>query len=151
MNFKQNEVVVVSAARTPIGKHCGYYYDFSAEDLGVLAVQEAILRSGIDLSKIKIEQIVAGMIYTDSLGQKIYLPRNVAYRAAKLLGDEDNLKVAPGKTTLRICGTGFQTLADAFDLIHQDGPQKMNCVVSFATESMTNTNLVHQEIGRAHV
>ncbi|HDO27333.1 MAG TPA: thiolase family protein [Bacteroidetes bacterium] len=144
MNFKQNEVVVVSAARTPIGKHCGYYYDFSAEDLGVLAVQEAILRSGIDLSKIKIEQIVAGMIYTDSLGQKIYLPRNVAYRAAKLLGDEDNLKVAPGKTTLRICGTGFQTLADAFDLIHQDGPQKMNCVVSFATESMTNTNLVHQ-------
>ncbi|MCF6171258.1 MAG: thiolase family protein [Bacteroidales bacterium] len=142
--MKQKEVVVVSAARTPIGKHCGYYYDFSAEDLGVLAVQEAILRSGIDLSKINIDQVVAGMIYTDSLGQKIYLPRNVAYRAAKLLGDENNLKHAPGKTTLRICGTGFQTLADAFDLIHQDGPQKMNCVVSFATESMTNTNMVHQ-------
>ncbi|MCF6341661.1 MAG: thiolase family protein [Bacteroidales bacterium] len=142
--MKQKEVVVVSAARTPIGKHCGYYYDFSAEDLGVLAVQEAILRSGIDLSKINIDQVVAGMIYTDSLGQKIYLPRNVAYRAAELLGDENNLKHAPGKTTLRICGTGFQTLADAFDLIHQDGPQKMNCVVSFATESMTNTNMVHQ-------
>ncbi len=144
MSTKQKEVVVVSAARTPIGKHCGYYYDFSAEDLGVLAVQEAVLRSGIDLSKIKIDQVVAGMIYTDSLGQKIYLPRNVAYRAAKLLGDEDNLKTAPGKTTLRICGTGFQVIADAFDLLSQDGIQGMNCVLSFATESMTNTNLVHQ-------
>jgi len=144
MNTKQKEVVVVSAARTPIGKHCGYYYDFSAEDLGVLAVQEAVLRSGIDLSKIRIDQVVAGMIYTDSLGQKIYLPRNVAYRAAILLGDEDNLKTAPGKTTLRICGTGFQVIADAFDLLNQDGIQGMNCVLSFATESMTNTNLVHQ-------
>jgi acetyl-CoA acetyltransferase family protein len=144
MNSKQKEVVVVSAARTPIGKHCGYYYNFSAKDLGVLAVQEAILRSGIDLTEVKIDQVVAGMIYTDSLDQKIYLPRNVAHRTAELLGDEENLKAAPGKTTLRICGTGFQTLADAFDLISQDEPQKMNCVVSFATESMTNTNMVHQ-------
>ena len=55
MSNLKKEVVIVSAARTPIGKHCGYYNDLSAEDLGVLAVKEAILRSGIDLSKIKID------------------------------------------------------------------------------------------------
>ncbi len=140
----KKEVVVVSAARTPIGKHCGYYYDFSAEDLGTYAVREAVLRAGIDLSKIKIDQVVAGMIYIDSLNQKIYLPRNVAHRAAQMLGDEDNLKNAPGKTTLRICGTGFQVIADAYDLIARDDIQKMNTVISFGTESMTQTNMVHQ-------
>ena len=144
MSNLKKEVVIVSAARTPIGKHCGYYNDLSAEDLGVLAVKEAILRSGIDLSKIKIDQLIAGMIYIDSQNQQIYLPRNVAYRVAQQLNDSDNLKTAPGKTTLRICGTGFQTIADAFDLINAEEPQKMNCIISFACESMSQTNLIHQ-------
>jgi acetyl-CoA acetyltransferase family protein len=144
MSSKPKEVVIVSAARTPIGKHGGYYNHLPAEDLAVLAVKEAILRSGIDLSKIKIDQVVAGMIYIDSLNQQIYLPRNVSHRVAELLGDTDNLRVAPGKTTLRICGTGFQIMADAFDLIVQDEPNKMNCVVCFGTENMSQTNLINQ-------
>ncbi|NOZ46363.1 MAG: thiolase family protein [Chlorobi bacterium] len=144
MNNSLNEVVIVSAARTPIGKHGGVYNDLPAEDLAVLAVKEAILRSKIDLSKIKIDQVIAGMIYIDSNNQQIYLPRNVSVRVAKMLNDTANLKNAPGKTTLRICGTGFQVLADAFDLIMQDEPQKMNCIISFATESMSQTNLIHQ-------
>nr|NQU90398.1 thiolase family protein [Bacteroidota bacterium] len=144
MNNKQREVVIVSAARTPIGKHGGFYNDLPAEDLAVLAVKEAIDRSKIDLSKIKIDHIVAGMIYIDSQNQQIYLPRNVAGRVADIYNDTDNLRVAPGKTTLRICGTGFQILADAFDLLMHDEPQKMNCVISFATENMSQTNLIHQ-------
>lgn len=141
---KQKEVVIVSAARTPVGKHGGFYNDLPAEDLAVLAVKEAILRSKIDLSKIKIDQVIAGMIYIDSNNQQIYLPRNVSTRVAEMLNDTDNLKIAPGKTTLRICGTGFQILADAFDLLTQDEPQKMNCIISFATESMSRTNMIHQ-------
>ncbi len=145
MSKKQREIVIVSAARTPIGKHGGYYNYLSAEDLAVLAVKEAIIRSGIDLNKVKIDQIVAGMIYIDSRNQQIYLPRNVAYRVAEQLNDTNNLKVAPGKTTLRICGTGFQTLADAFDLIsNEDNNQKTNCVISFGTENMSQTNLINQ-------
>lgn len=142
MNTK--EVVIVSAARTPIGKHGGYYNNLPAEDLAVLAVKEAIQRSGIDLGKVKIDHVVAGMIYIDSKNQQIYLPRNVAIRAADELGDKDNLRVAPGKTTLRICGTGFQVIADAFDLITGVDDNKANCVLSFATENMSQTNLIHQ-------
>lgn len=144
MSITDTEVVVVSAARTPIGKQGGYFNDVSAEDLGVLAVLEAIERSGIDLGKTKIDQVVAGMMYVDSKCQQIYLPRNVAMRAAKVLGDKDNLATAPGKTTLRICGTGFQTVADAFDLLTSEEPNKMNCVISFGTENMSQTNLVQQ-------
>ena len=69
MNNQPKEVVIVSAARTPIGKHGGYYNNLPAEDLAVLAVYEAILRSGIDLAKTRIDQVVAGMIYIDSLNQ----------------------------------------------------------------------------------
>jgi acetyl-CoA acetyltransferase family protein len=144
MNNKQKEVVIVSAARTPIGKHGGYYNYLPAEDLAVLAVYEAIVRSGIDLPKIRINQVIAGMIYIDSKNQQIYLPRNVSTRVAKMFNDTENLAIAPGKTTLRICGTGFQVLADAYDQIMADNTGSTNCILSFATENMSQTNLVHQ-------
>ena len=143
MNKLSKEVVIVSAARTPIGKHGGYYNYLPAEDLGVLAVYEAIVRAGIDLAKIKVDQVVAGMIYIDSQNQQIYLPRNVAVRVAEKLKDKDNLRVAPGKTTLRICGTGFQVLADGFDQLMSDS-ENANCIISFAAENMSQTNLIHQ-------
>jgi acetyl-CoA acetyltransferase family protein len=143
MNKQQKEVVIVSAARTPIGKHGGYYNYLSAEDLAVLAVYEAIVRSGMDLAKTRIDNVVAGMIYIDSMNQQIYLPRNVAIRVAEMFNDRDNLRVAPGKTTLRICGTGFQVLADSFDQLMSE-TENAGCVLSFATENMSQTNLIHQ-------
>ncbi|TRZ75521.1 MAG: hypothetical protein D4R97_02340 [Bacteroidetes bacterium] len=97
MDKRQKEVVIVSAARTPIGKHGGYYNYLPAEDLAVLAVYEAILRSGISLQEVKIDQVIAGMIYIDSRNQQIYLPRNVAVRVAEKFNDRENLSVAPGK------------------------------------------------------
>ena len=143
MDKTSKEVVIVSAARTPIGKHGGYYNYLPAEDLAVLAVHEAIVRSGLSLSDTRIDQVVAGMIYIDSHNQQIYLPRNVAMRVAEKFNDTQNLRVAPGKTTLRICGTGFQVLADSFDqVMSADG--NANCVVAFATENMSQTNLIHQ-------
>jgi acetyl-CoA acetyltransferase family protein len=143
MSKTTKEVVIVSGARTPIGKHGGYYNYMSAEDLAVLAVYEAILRSGVDLQKVKIDGVVAGMIYIDSLNQQIYLPRNVAMRVADKFKDKDNLRVAPGKTTLRICGTGFQVLADSFDQLMSDS-ENAGCILAFATENMSQTNLIHQ-------
>jgi acetyl-CoA acyltransferase 2 len=143
MEKRPKEVVIVSGARTPIGKHGGYYNYLPAEDLAVLAVYEAVKRSGMDLAKTKIDSVVAGMIYIDSQNQQIYLPRNVAVRVAAMFNDKENLHVAPGKTTLRICGTGFQVLADGFDQLMSD-TENAGCVLSFATENMSQTNLIHQ-------
>jgi acetyl-CoA acetyltransferase family protein len=83
------------------------------------------------------------MIYIDSLSQQIYLPRNVAIRVAEKFNDNENLCVAPGKTTLRICGTGFQVLADGFDQLMSD-TENVSCVLAFGTENMSQTNLIHQ-------
>jgi acetyl-CoA acetyltransferase family protein len=143
MSQAETDVVIVGAARTPIGKHGGYYNYMSAEDLGVLAVHEAVKRSGIDKAAIKVDQVIAGMIYIDSRCQQIYLPRNVAMRVARLMDDQDNLSRVPGKTTLRICGTGFQVVADAYDLLTAEDTNKMNCIVSFGTESMSQTNMIN--------
>ncbi len=144
MSNAETEVVITGAARTPVGRHGGCYNYLSAEDLGVEAVYEALRRSKIDLDATRIDHVIAGMIYVDSRCQNIYLPRNVAMRVAEKFGDTDNLNLAPGKTTLRICGTGFQTIADAYDLITAVAPHKLDCIVAFGTESMSQTNLMQQ-------
>ena len=47
-----NEVVVVSAARTPFGKFGGTLRDFTLPELGGLAVAEAVRRAGVDASDV---------------------------------------------------------------------------------------------------
>ena len=42
------EVVIVSGARTPIGDYFGALKDFTAVDLGVIALKAAIEKAGID-------------------------------------------------------------------------------------------------------
>ena len=42
------DVVIVSAVRTPIGKFQGSLSDFSAPQLGAIVVREAVKRAGID-------------------------------------------------------------------------------------------------------
>ena len=42
------DAVIVSAVRTPTGKFLGALKDFSATELGALAIAEAVRRAGID-------------------------------------------------------------------------------------------------------
>lgn len=55
------EVVIVSAVRTPIGDFMGKLKDVSAVDLGVTAVQGALTKAGI--SPQQVEEVACGMIY----------------------------------------------------------------------------------------
>ncbi|WP_416826293.1 thiolase family protein [Ectobacillus polymachus] len=55
------EVVIVSAARTPIGDFFGALKDFSAVDLGVTALKAAISKAGVNPDQI--EEVVGGHIY----------------------------------------------------------------------------------------
>jgi len=56
-----NEVVVVGACRTPIGKFLGSLKDVPAKHLAITAGKEAIKRSGVDPSTI--DEIVMGQVY----------------------------------------------------------------------------------------
>ena len=52
MSKKQREAVIVEAARTPIGKHGGYYNALPAEDLGVYGLGKSDLTGflGVELN-----------------------------------------------------------------------------------------------------
>jgi len=55
------DVVIVGAARTPIGDFMGALKDISAVDLGIAAVNGALEKAGVSASQV--EDVVGGMIY----------------------------------------------------------------------------------------
>jgi acetyl-CoA acyltransferase 2 len=103
-------VVIAGAARTPVGVKCGTLANLSAEDLAVLACEEAIRRSVIDRSEI--DAAVGANVYqfTAPGTQDIYFPRNVGLRCH--LNTE-----TPALMVQRICGSGLQTVVSAFSQI----------------------------------
>ncbi len=62
-----NEVVIVGAARTPIGKFNGAYAGLSATDLGAVAVRAAVSRAGIDPASV--DECIMGNVVSAGLGQ----------------------------------------------------------------------------------
>ncbi|NHM25783.1 thiolase family protein [Desulfofundulus sp. TPOSR] len=58
-------VVIVGAARTPIGDFLGSLKDVSAVDLGIIAARAAMERAGV--SPEQVEDVVAGMVYKEGV------------------------------------------------------------------------------------
>jgi len=61
------KTVIVSSARTAFGRLSGALKDFSAQDLGGLAIAEALKRSGIDPAIV--ECVIVGQVLTGGQGQ----------------------------------------------------------------------------------
>lgn len=103
-------VMICGGARTPIGVKCGTLSTFSAEDLAVLACNEAIGRAGID--RTQLDGAIGGNVYqfTAPGAQDIYFPRNVALRCG--LREEVGALMVQ-----RICGSGLQTIVSGFQQI----------------------------------
>ena len=118
------EVVIVSAARTPIGNFNGALSGFSAVDLGVIAAQAAIQRAGIDPKGIS--ETLVGNILSAGLGQ------NVARQIAVKSGVSIN---SPAMTINLVCGSGLRAVSLASQMI-QIGDSDV--VLAGGTESMTN-------------
>jgi len=131
---KRNEiprVVIAGAVRTPVGLKCGTLSNFSAEDLGVLAAEEAIRRSGV--ARERIDATVGANVYqyTAPGAQDIYFPRNVALRCH--LNTE-----TPALMVQRICASGFQTVINAFQQIAlPDAVDDAKIVLCVGAETMS--------------
>jgi len=131
---KSNEfphVVIAGAARTPVGLKCGTLSNFSAEDLGVLAAEEAIRRSGVERDKI--DAVIGANVYqyTARGAQDIYFPRNITLRCH--LGVE-----IPGLLVQRICGSGLQTAICALQQIAlPDAVDDANVILCVGGETMS--------------
>src|SRR3990172_1206835 len=126
-------IVVCGAARTPVGVKCGTLSGFSAEDLAVLACEEAIRRSGIDRAKIDAAIGANVYQYTAPRMQDIYFPRNVALRC--------RLNVeTPALMVQRICGSGLQAVINGFQQIAlPEAVDDAQVVLCFGAETMSPT------------
>src|ERR1700686_4572052 len=95
-----DDVVIISGCRTAVGKFQGSLSDFSAPQLGAIAVREAVKRAGIEPTQV--EECIRGNVVTPGLRQ------NPARQAAIFGG----LSPAIGAITInKVCGSGLKSVA----------------------------------------
>lgn len=102
MKFLHDEVVIVGAARTPVGAFLGDLKTVPVEDLGQAALEEAIKRANVEKSDI--DEVIVGHVTgtqtTNNLG--------------RIIGINSGLSDAStGMTINRICGSGIQSAVSA--------------------------------------
>jgi acetyl-CoA C-acetyltransferase len=119
-----NDVVIVSAVRTPVGKFQGALSELSAVELGAIAVREAARRAGIDASSV--DECVMGCVLPAGLGQ------NPARQAALRGGLADTVSAL---TVNMVCGSGLRAVALAAQSVMLGDAE---IVVAGGMESMTN-------------
>jgi acetyl-CoA C-acetyltransferase len=118
------DVVIVSAVRTPIGKFQGSLSDLKATQLGALAVREAVKRAGVDPAKV--DECIMGNVVSAGLGQ------NPARQAA--LGGGLQSGVA-AMTINKVCGSGLKAVGLGQQAIQTNNAE---IVVAGGMESMSN-------------
>jgi len=106
------EAVIVSTARTPIGKaYRGAFNDTQAQQLGGHAIRHAVARAKLDPAEI--EEVVFGAAVQEG-GQRFNLARQVALAAGLPVG-------VSGLTVDRQCSSGLMAIATAAKEIICDG------------------------------
>src|SRR5215469_5072801 len=96
----QNEIVIISGCRTPVGKFQGSLSDLSATQLGAIAVREAVKRAGIDPARV--DECIMGNVVSAGLGQN---PARQAALNGGLLPEVNAL------TINKVCGSGLKAVA----------------------------------------
>jgi len=119
-----DQVVIISACRTPVGKFQGSLSELSATQLGAIVVREAAKRAGVQPEQV--EECIMGNVVSAGLGQ------NPARQAAIFGG----LSPEVGAMTInKVCGSGLKAVGLAAQAI-QTGNSSL--VVAGGMESMTN-------------
>ena len=119
------EAVIVSAARTPIGKaYRGAYNKTAAPTLASYSIKEAVERAGVELEEI--EDVVMGCAQQQG-SQAI----NIGRLSGIAAGLPDNV---PGMTIDRQCSSGMMAIATASKQIITDN---MDIVVAGGVESIS--------------
>jgi acetyl-CoA C-acetyltransferase len=119
-----NEAVIISAARTPVGKFLGSLKGFSAPQLGAIAVRESVKRAGVKPEDV--DEVIMGCVIQAGLGQ------NPARQAA-LNGGLPNTVSAV--TVNKVCGSGLKAVMMAAQGVRLGD---VDVVVAGGMESMSN-------------
>ncbi len=116
--------VIVSAARTPIGRFLGGLSALSGPDLGAHAIRAAVERAGIDASLL--DEVIMGNVVQGGVGQAP--ARQAAIRAGIPA-------TVPAFAVNKVCGSGLQAVMLAAQAIKAGDAQAL---VAGGMESMSN-------------
>ena len=122
--MQSDPIVIVSAARTPMGGFQGDLKTFAAPELGAAAIRAAIERAKI--APEAVQEVIMGCVLPAGQGQA---PARQASLGA-------GLPLAAGCTTVnKMCGSGMKAAMLAHDLL---GAGSVDLIVAGGMESMTN-------------
>ncbi|SDR73791.1 acetyl-CoA C-acetyltransferase [Halopseudomonas xinjiangensis] len=122
--MSQNDVVIVSGVRTPMGGFQGSLSSVSAVDLGALAIREAVSRAGI--APQDIQEVIMGCV----------LPAGLKQGPARQAALNAGLPASTGSTTInKLCGSGMKAVMFAHDALKAGTNQVM---IAGGMESMSN-------------
>src|SRR5512144_3257771 len=117
-------IVIVGAARTPMGDFQGAFTGVPATELGSAAIRAAVERAGIKPHEV--EEVFMGCVLPAGLGQ-------APARQASLGG---GIPIStPCSTINKVCGSGMKSAILAHDLITLGNA---NIILAGGMESMTN-------------
>ena len=124
MTDTSRQPVIVSAARTPIGKFLGGLASLSAPELGAIAIREAVKRAGIDPHAI--EEVIMGNVIQGGVGQA----------PARQAAMKSGLPATVSALTInKVCGSGLKAVMLAAQSI-KAGDREV--IVAGGQESMSN-------------
>ena len=118
------EAVIISAARTPVGKFLGSLKGFSATQLGAIAVRESVKRAGVNPDEV--DEVIMGCVIQAGLGQ------NPARQAALHGGLPSSVSAV---TVNKVCGSGLKAVMMAAQGVQLGD---VDVVVAGGMESMSN-------------
>lgn len=117
------DIVIVSAVRTPIGRYGGNFKEISSGHLASIVIQEAIKKAGVTPQQV--DEVILGEVRQSTESS------NVARVAALRAGIPD---IAPAFTVNRLCASGMQAIASA---VQQLTSNQANIMVAGGTENMS--------------
>jgi acetyl-CoA C-acetyltransferase len=118
------DVVIIGAARTPVGSFLGGLSSLTAPQLGAVAIKAALERSGVAASAV--DEVWMGNVLQAGVGQA------PARQAALFAGLPDTV---PCNTLNKVCGSGLKTVVSAAQAIALGDAE---VVVAGGMESMSN-------------
>ena len=121
---ERNEAVIISAARTPVGKFLGSLKGFTAPQLGAIAVRESVKRAGVKPEDV--DEVIMGCVIQAGLGQ------NPARQAALNGGLPSTVSAV---TVNKVCGSGLKAVMMAAQGVQLGD---VEVVVAGGMESMSN-------------
>jgi acetyl-CoA C-acetyltransferase len=131
----QEDIVIVGAARTPVGAFNGALASLPAHALGKVAIEAALQRAGVDSKEVS--EVILGQILTAGQGQN---PARQASIAAGIPVE------TPAWIVNQVCGSGLRSVALGYQAI-KNGDSEI--VIAGGQESMSqSTHCAHLRNGQ---